>query len=85
MKIQIKRAPIPLKQLRKAKLTILKNKNKKKFKKLGFSIKYDWKLNGEYSDESIEDFHLFCLSIVKDLLEKKFNSNEEGEFSYNGH
>lgn len=84
MKIQIKRAPIPIKQLRKAKLTILKNKKKKIFKDLGVSIKYDWKLNGEYQDESIEDFHLFCISIVRDLLGEKFNTNENGKISYEG-
>ena len=43
------------------------------------TIGYNWNLNGESSDESLEDFHLFCLSIVKDLFEKNFKINEDIE------
>ena len=49
---------------------ILKNKSKS-------MIGYEWKLKGEKSDESLEDFHLFCLSIVKDLLENNVKINED--------
>ena len=45
-------------------------------------IVYDWKLQGTNKDETIEDFHLFCLSIARDLVKNKFKSNEEGELLY---
>ena len=37
---------------------------------------YDWTLQGEFSNESIEDFQLFCISIVKDLVKTKFVDNK---------
>ena len=43
---------------------------------------YDWDIKGETTDESIEDFHLFCISIVKDLITNEFITNEEGKISY---
>jgi len=56
---------------------ILKNNNREK-------IDYNWNLKGEYPGESFEDFHLFCISIVKDLLEKNIKINEDDEnHSYN--
>lgn len=42
-------------------------------------IGYNWGLKGESSDESLEDFHLFCLSIVRDLLEKNVKVNEDNK------
>lgn len=45
-------------------------------------IKYNWKLQGESTTENMQDLHLFCLSIVQDLFEKKFSTNEEGSFTY---
>lgn len=69
-----------------------KGLNDKEFEQLKFELilhneyavkfGYNWNLKGEYKDESLEDFHLFCISIVKDLLEKKFTTNEEGKYLY---
>lgn len=33
----------------------------------GIKVGYDWNLKGESTDETMEDFHLFCISIVKDI------------------
>ncbi len=54
---------------------ILKNNDREK-------INYNWNLKGENNDESLEDFHLFCISIVKDLFEKNFKVNEDNENIY---
>jgi hypothetical protein len=45
-------------------------------------IGFHWDLKGESNDEDLLDFHLFCLSIVKDLFEEKFTTNERGAFTY---
>lgn len=50
--------------------------------KLDGSESYDFKIMPERPKEDIRDFHMFCLSIVMDLLKHKFNLNEIGEFSY---
>lgn len=42
----------------------------------GIKVGYNWNLKGESTDETMEDFHLFCISIVKDLFEKNFKTNE---------
>jgi len=39
-------------------------------------IGYDWAIQGENSNESIEDLQLFCVSIVKDLIKTEFNASE---------
>lgn len=51
-------------------------------KKVKANFGYDWNLQGEKTSESIEDFHLFCISIVKDLFENNFKTNELGELKY---
>jgi hypothetical protein len=61
------------KQLEELKYTVILKKSH-----LG-GIGYDWNLKGESNDESLEDFHLFCISIVKDLFEKNFKVNEDIE------
>lgn len=43
---------------------------------------YNFQVLPEQSKEDIRDFHLFCISIIKDLLEKKFKLNESGQFTY---
>ena len=45
-------------------------------------IKYNWRLQAESENENVQDLHLFCLSIVQDLFEEKFKTNEKGEFTY---
>lgn len=76
MIIKIKRYVKPVNVTRKEKLVALKKKQKTA------SIRYDWMLNGESADEKIEDLHLFCTSIVEDLISGKFNTNENGNLVY---
>jgi hypothetical protein len=69
---------------------ILSNQDKKNLKLLltadetpvEIPIEYHWNLSREFEDEDLEDLHLFCLSIVKDLFEEKFTTNEKGAFTY---
>ena len=66
-------------------ITIKRKQNEKQLEKLKYTlilknkaivkIVYDWKIKGENSDESLEDFHIFCLSVVKDILEKKIDGD----------
>ena len=74
-------------------ITIKRKQNEKQLEELKYTlilknkaivkIGYDWKIKGENSDESLEDFHIFCLSIVKDLLENNIKLNEDNdEHSY---
>lgn len=76
MNINIKKSDLPQSKLRKIKLEHLEKDEKIKI------VNYNWKLKAEYADETIEDFHLFCLSIVKDLMKSNFKTNERGEISY---
>lgn len=73
MNINIKRQKIDLEKL-KYELIFYKHNN--------YHIGYDWKLNFEDTDETLEDLHLFCISIVKDLFEKNFKTNEKGKIIY---
>ena len=78
MRINIQRQKIPKKIIRKIKLnTFIKNSNTD-----NPYIGYDWQLYYENKDENIQDFHLFCISIVRDLFEKKFKTNETGSIIY---
>lgn len=43
---------------------------------------YNFNIIPEQSKEDIRDFHLFCLSIIKDLLDNNFKINEGGQFKY---
>lgn len=43
---------------------------------------YDFNIIPEQSKEDIRDFHLFCLSIVLNLVHNKFKTNEFNEFTY---
>ena len=42
-------------------------------------IGFDWKLNGENTSETLEDFQLFCISIVKDLFKENSELFEDKE------
>ena len=64
------------KEIRKAKLESINQKNVK------WRIVYKWKVDRESEDEKIEDLHLFCISIVKDLLYNRFFTNENGKMTY---
>lgn len=67
---------------------ILKRKSKiqKLFKSkkenIDIPLKYDWDLTTENEYESLEDLHLFCISITKDLLIDTFKTNEHGSLTY---
>ena len=76
MNINVQRGIVPLKISRKEKIKNLFKKSKKEI------IVYDWKISNLEIDESIEDFHLFCISIVRDLVRKDFKTNEKGKITY---
>lgn len=80
MKLNFKRQyKLPIKEERKLKLESLEKR-----KKL-IPIRFDYTLTPENQEEEkdrIKNFHLFCISIVQDLLEDKFKTNEEGSMKY---
>jgi len=80
MKLNIQRRPLSKKILRKMKLNkIIKNNIQ------GQSyIGYDWQLGYDNKNENLQDLHLFCISIVKDLFEKNFKTNDGGSITYKG-
>jgi len=78
MIIKIKRDKNPPQEhLRKQKLSAINNSDE-----IQELIKYDWNVVAEYADERLQDFHLFCVSIVKDLVKHKFKTNESGHIDY---
>lgn len=78
MKIIIRNQKPTPKMERKAKLMMI-NKEKGTIK---IPIKYDFNITPELKEETLEDFHLFCISITKDLLLSKFKTNEKGVVIY---
>lgn len=75
MKIEIKKGELPIKIKRLVKLNRLENiKND--------AISYNWKITPENENENIQDFHLFCISIVKDIIKNRFKTNEKGIITY---
>lgn len=75
MNIEVKRGELPLKEARKEKIKNL-------FKKKSEIINYNWRLTSFSDEEDIYDFHLFCVSIVKNLVKKDFKTNESGKMTY---
>jgi len=78
MNINIKRDELTKKEIRKLKIKAIQQESSK------IQIGYKWKCTPESDDESTEDLHLFCISIVRDLLGKKFYTNEKGVVTYDG-
>lgn len=79
MKITIKKQRLTSQEKRKIKLDTLKKK------KTDLKIGYDWMVTAEDENENkyaIKEFHRFCISIVKDLLEDNFKTNEKGKVKY---
>jgi hypothetical protein len=76
MNIEVKRGELPLKIARREKLKNILKKNKVK------TINYKWRVTSLSEDEDIYDFHLFCVSIVKDLVKQDFKTNENGKMTY---
>jgi hypothetical protein len=80
MKLIIKKLEKSITEERKEKLLSLNNDNKQ-VKGVGFT----WELtaeNIEENEEKIKNFHLFCTSIVLDLLEEKFQTDQKGFKKY---
>lgn len=48
----------------------------------GNNYAHDFFIQRETSDEDIHDFHTFCISITRDLLNNRFRLNEYGSVSY---
>lgn len=46
------------------------------------SFRYDFDMKQDKQKEDVRDLHLFCLSIIKDLVQNKFKLNEFGNVSY---
>ena len=61
---------------------IIKIHKKINIKEFGKEYGYDFQIFPEKSGEDVRDFHLFSISIIKDILEYKFKLNESGDFSY---
>lgn len=79
MKIEIEKDKNPNNTaIRKAKLLSIKSGKTVEIDYVG----YTWKITPEVLEESIEDFHMFCVSIVKDLVTSRFYTNEQGNISY---
>jgi len=79
MNINIKKQKRIIKEERKLKL--LKLKNGIDIPQLG----YNWKITSENEEEfktRIEDLHLFCISITKNILRNTFYTNEDGIMKY---
>lgn len=76
MNIDVSKMPISVKEIRKNKLKQLKNKKWKQ------CIGYNWNLRYTETDDTLQDFHLFCISITRDLIENRFETNERGKFLY---
>lgn len=79
MKLVFKKVQKSITEERKAKLLSLGDKNKE------IDIGFNWTLtpeNKEEDDERMKNFHLFCTSIVLDLLKEEFKTNEKGAFKY---
>ena len=80
MNLNIKRVYLPVKEKRKIKLLRLKKV------RVAENVGFDWSLTAENKEEEenrIQNFSLFCISIVKDLLKNKFETNENGKVRYN--
>lgn len=76
MKLNVKRHILSIKEIRQMKLSQINGFLEEK-------IGFDWELFPECKEEEyLKDFHLFCISITKDLLAKRFKTNEKGVFSY---
>lgn len=48
----------------------------------GKLIKYDWLLQPDQLDESVYDLHLFCISIVRNIIENEIKINEYDFINY---
>ncbi len=46
------------------------------------SFRYDFDIRQDKEKEDVRDLHLFCLSVIKDLVQKKFVLKEYGNVSY---
>jgi hypothetical protein len=79
MNINIKKGEPAPEMLRKEKLSKLENKDEIVHNN---TLLYHWRITPENKNESMEDFHLFCISITKELLSHKFKTNERGTISY---
>lgn len=77
MKISIKQGDTPVSIIRKNKINKI-NVVDNNVKFMG----YDWKLQREYEGEDLRDFHLFCLSIAKELISNNASTNENGKIEY---
>lgn len=77
MVIKINKEDLPIKESRKLKLLNIYNQEVDKNQ-----FGYRFRINYDVPDEGLEDFHLFCVSIVGDLLENKFKTNETGIIGY---
>jgi len=79
MKITIKKQKLTDQEKRKIKLDTLKKKNPT------VKIGYNWVVTAEDEKEYkyvVKEFHRFCISIVKDLLQDNFKTNERGKVKY---
>lgn len=76
MIINIRRKPLTDEQIEQLKFDFIIKNNP------SLPITYNWNLKGESPNESLEDFHLFCLSIVRELFTENFKTNEHGQISY---
>lgn len=82
MKLIFRKNKLPINELRKLKLNHI-NGNKD-----AFGISFNWNLSLEDEEERkdrLENFHLFCLSIVEDLFNDNFKTNENGVIRYEKH
>lgn len=78
MIIKITKKNTPITITRKNKLRKIFNR-----KEGTIYIGYDYNVNCIKKDEKIQDLHLFCISIVNDLLNDRFKTNEHGLMIYN--
>jgi hypothetical protein len=79
MNINVKRInePHDIKTTRKMKLNNINGLPKTRF------IGFDWNVTPECKEEEdLKYFQLFCISITKDLLAKRFKTTERGEIIY---
>lgn len=78
MKIVIKKVEPSPDMLRQAKL----KKISKESGEVKVPVKYEFNITPEIKEECLEDFHLFCISITRDLLASRFKTNEQGVVTY---
>lgn len=77
MRIDIIKQDLPIKEKRKLKLLKIDDQNVDENQ-----FGYGFKIQNESDDESLKDFHLFCVSIVRDLVKNRFKTNEKGLICY---